>query len=238
MIATKLKAVALAGGFSLIAAATSHATFGISLPDPTSSGTYAIGAAAAAGGGSILATLDTALVTPGGTPNGTLRSFVVNNGGTLDFYYQLVNTSAVDAFGAEEIFRLQLQHAFVPSTVLSVGQTTKALSGLSLAGYTDGTKAGQFADRGQGETGDLGFDFGPVVSPDPLNVSGGTRSDFLVVRTNLAAASPYTIANVQAYSGFGTTFAAAFAAIPEPSSVLFGLAIAAVAIKGRRTRKA
>ena len=178
-----------------------------------------------------------------------MRSFVVNRGGgLLDFYYQLVNTSAPPPDMFSEFFRMKTSGGFDPSLVLSVGQTD-SLAGL-VAGAGSGFVAGSYttgaslqlaktADRDVGTIGSVGFDF-PTQPPaafigDPENLEAGETSTFLVVRTNSTQ-----FGNIQmAIDGAGTSFATSFAAVPEPGSMIFGLALlGAVGASRRRAKRA
>jgi MYXO-CTERM domain-containing protein len=85
----------------------------------------------------------------------------------------------------------------------------------------------------------VGFDF-PIQPPpafigDPMNIEAGETSTFLVVRTNSRA-----YGNVQmVIDGAGTSFARTFAAVPEPGSMIFGLALlGALGVSRRRTQRA
>ena len=165
-------------------------------------------------------------------------------GVALDFYYQLVNTSPVrlPADPDQEFFRLKTTGGFNPSLMVSVAQTT-SLSGL-VAGAGSGFVAGSYtvaglkpaatADRDVGTVGSVGFDF-PVQPPvpftnDPRNIAAGQASSFLVVSTN---ATSYRLAETR-ISGSATSFASAFAVVPEPTSALFGLALFGTALVRRR----
>ena len=97
-ISTTVKAVALAGTFSLIGFSTTQAAF-VALPLPVIPETpgVALGGLTTIGVGKVVdfktvAFVDNALPTP--FASGILNSFVVDRGGgLLDFYYQVVNTS-------------------------------------------------------------------------------------------------------------------------------------------------
>lgn len=192
---------------------------------------------------------DTSLPTPFAT--GILRSFVVDRGaGLLDFYYQVVNTSAAPVDLTKEIFRLTIDNGFAPESILTVantnslaGLTAGAGSGFVAANYVQGAalEDAATADRGVSTPSTVGFDF-PAQPPVPFigdarNVGQGEASSFLVVRT-----SSTTLRSTGAtISGAGTAFASTFAVIPEPATALIGLALTSFVgctQLGRRRRKA
>ena len=260
-ILTTVKAVALAGAFSLIGFSTTQAAF-VALPFlmPETPGTALMAPMPSPTGKVIdfksVAFVDNALPTP--FASGILNSFVVDRGGgLLDFYYQVVNTSpGPDPFGDADFYRLKTIAGFDPvqnPSLLSgllVGQTN-TLTGLdttmfpAVAGLTQGAglQAAATADHNVGTTGSVGFDF-PTQPPlpftgNPNDVNFGESSSFLIVRTDSRA---YGMIQ-SAISGSATGFPiGTFAAIPEPSSVLFGLAMFGVTlssrIKARRTKSA
>ncbi len=239
-MSTTIRILALAGSLSLLATSSSSAAFA-NLPSPTDETPgVLLGAVQATGGGTVLSVLDRtfddgSLPTP--FAQGTLRSFVVDRGaGLLDFYYQLVNTTPPSTFADpdKEFYRIKTTGGFNPSLVVSVGQTN-SLAGL-VAGPGSGFVPGSYvtgsglkpaltADRDVATIGSAGFDF-PTHPPDafvgdPKNIGAGQLSTFLVVRTNSTVFGRIEAA----ISGSGTSFATTFAAIPEPSSVVFGIAL-------------
>ena len=241
----------LAGSILLAGAASSLAAFN-GLPSPTNETPGVLLDPNTVGlTGTVLAVhdspfVDSALPTP--FASGVLRSFVVDRdptaGVALDYYYQLVNTSPVGIVPDpdQDFFRLKTTGGFDPSLLVSVAQTT-SLSGL-VAGVGSGFNAGAYtvaalkpattADRDVGTVGSVGFDF-PVQPPvpftdDPRNIAAGQTSSFLVVRTN---SSSYGLVETR-ISGASTSFTTAFAAVPEPSSALFGLALFGTALSRRR----
>ena len=172
---------------------------------------------------------------------GILRSMVVDTGLGYDFYYQIVNTGS-DIGNGTDIFRLKTLGGFAGAT-LTVSYRTD-LTGLDFAGFTNGPVGGAgaysagtkdvfSADRDEGSTGSVGFDFSPSQFLfDPANVQGGETSRFAVVRTTL---NSYTTVNTDV-SGLGTARVASFAPVPEPQAVaLFALG-AAVLLRRRTTR--
>lgn len=250
---TAFKTAALAIGISsLVAVSASQAAFvsGLGVPLPMMTPEIGLGILPVAGvnpfgGGTVLA--DGTSPFSDGFVAGTLRSIVVQNaGGTLDFYYKLTNTNPIDPMfpGDEEIYRLNVLHGFGKefpgSATMEVGQTYDDPTTVAVEVGGLGIKPASFADRDNGEPGDVAFSFpaGPAAGAgpgaDPLNVAGGEMSSFLVVHTAAVAYSS-TVAQV---SGFGTGTPAAFAPIPEPTSALFGLAMFGVALTSRAKRRA
>ena len=253
------RVAALVGAFSLIALSTSQAAFvGLPSPTPETPG-VALGGLTTIGVGTVVAFqsqafVDNALPTPFAT--GRLNSFVVDRGGgLLDFYYQVVNTSpGPDPFGDADFYRFKTTGGFteaghqvnpvqVAQTNSLVGLTTGAFAA-QIAGLTQGAglQAAQTADRDLGTPGSVGFDF-PIQPPIPFtgdvnNVNFGESSSFLVVRTN---STQFGVVEGRV-SGSATSFSSTFAAVPEPSSVLFGLAMFGLTlnsrIKSRRTKAA
>jgi hypothetical protein len=180
--------------------------------------------------------------TVGGVPTpfarGTMRSLAVDRGGgLLDFYYQLVNTTPGQPDLSSEFFRLTIDNGFSPSSVLSVGNTN-TLAGLT-AGVGSGFVAGSYtqgalledaasADRGVPGSGTIGFVF-PTQPPVPFigdsrNVGVGESSNFLVVRTNTTSISSTT----STVSGAATSFPRVLAPIPEPTTILMGMALSSL----------
>ena len=239
-ITNTVRLLALAGGLSLFATATGHAAFA-DLPSPTAEFPGVLLDANTTGlTGTVLSVMDSPFTDnalPDPFAQGTLRSFVVDRGaGMLDFYYQLVNTSPVGevALPDSDFYRLKTTGSFDQSLVISIAQTND-LSGLT-AGAGSGFVAGSFTtgaflkpattgDRDVGTIGSIGFDF-PAQPPipfidDPKNIGPGQSSAFFVVRTNSTS-----FAQVEArISGAATSFATTFTAVPEPGSILFGLAL-------------
>ncbi len=245
--------LALSGGLSVFLVATSFGAFN-NLPSPTNETPGVVLDPNTLGlTGTVLAVNDSNFVDnafPTSFAQGTLRSFVVDRdagpGVALDFYYQLINTTGGPVDIDKEFYRLKTTGGFDPSLVVSVAQTT-SLSGL-IAGVGSGFVAGSYtatglkaaatADRDVATLGSVGFDF-PIQPPIPFtgdvhNIGVGEASSFLVVRTNSAG---YGLVET-AVSGSATAFPTAFAAIPEPSSVLFGFALIGTAMTRRRKQLA
>jgi hypothetical protein len=162
--------------------------------------------------------------------SGTLRSVVARNtAGTLDFYYQLTNTST--NVNDADIFRLTLG-GFEPFSAapLDINFRLDGLAGIAgLPSFTVGSQDPETADRDPAiAPGGVGFEFSTEFSSfnrflgDPSNVYPGQQSNWLVVRTD---ATTFGV-NQAAISASGTAVADIFApanaagAIPELSSVL------------------
>lgn len=238
MNSEKLNTFWLAGILSLIAAPVSQAALvaPMILADPG----VALGAGIPNFGGTVVAnqTLNFADVSVPSNFSGSLRSTVVLNGaGTYDFYYQLTNTTTAPNIPDPEIFRLTLND-FAP-TLSTSGTSYEAfvvsngLTGIANnpSGSVNGSNAAFSVDRQDNPpfTGDgtVGFDFGDDHFLDDTtapftNLQPGQTSNFLVVRTNAQA-----FRNTQALvNGAGTAFTSAFTPIPEPATILVGLALA------------
>jgi hypothetical protein len=156
--------------------------------------------------------------TTAGTNTGTLESAVYLEGGTLDFYYQVVNAASSATAIARE------------TNTNFAGFTTSTgfrIDGSTLAGTTfqDGTVSPVTADsNGSGSV--IGFSFQP---PDSAKIQPGMSSNVLVISTN---ATNFIAGNASIIDG-GTATVAAFqpgSAVPEPASlVLSGLGLIALA---------
>lgn len=254
---TAFQFLALAGSASLIIGSASSFGAFFNLPSPTNETPGVMLDPNTAGlTGTVLAVRDSAFIDnalPTPFASGILRSFVVDRdptaGVALDFYYQLINTTTPPAVPDpdQEFYRLKTTGGFDPSLVVSVAQTNSLASltagigsGFVPGSYTTGAslKPTTTADRDVGTLGSVGFDF-PVQPPipftdDPKNIGAGQISSFLVVRTN---STTFGLIETRV-SGAATSFAAAFAAVPEPSSVLFGLALFGTALTRRRKQSA
>jgi hypothetical protein len=195
--------------------------------------------------------------------SGILRSMVVDTGAGYDFYYQVINTSLGPIFDNNDIFRLAIPgydqgQIGVQATYLNDGVATIAGLGGVPAGFTStflpnkGANGAVFsADRDLSLNtarflgGGAAFDFDPSQFPNmnppggpttaPQNIETGENSSWLVLRTD--AVTYNTVFGAVVSSGGGTGLATAFAPIPEPSTVLFGVAMFAVCAGGR-VRKA
>jgi hypothetical protein len=224
-ITATFRAAALVSAFSLVAASISQAAFvGLPSPTPEVPGVL-LGGLTATGGGSIVASQSQPFATAFNT--GVFNTWVVDRdpgaGVLLDFYYQVVNQTAVPPpnTGAE-VFRLKTTGGFT-GLPLTVAQTDiSPVTGLPVLGL----KPARTADRDEGTLGSVGFEFpvAPGFIGDPLNIAPGQASDFLVVRTNSS-----TFTQVQAAISSGDTgIVSTFAAVPEPGSMVFALGVLGV----------
>lgn len=227
----KLGALALSGTLSLLALAEAQAAIVAPLTPEVPGVT--LGAGIVNFGGTLLAD-QTVAFTEGGLPtsafSGTLRSSVVRNaGGTLDFYYQLANTTTSNSVDPE-IFRLTL-NGFDPrfstsGTSYVSNVVSNGLTGIT-GGSATGTNAAFSVDRDLGIlNGGIGFDFGDDHFVDDTtapftNLQPGQTSNFLIVRTS---ATQFTDRQALVF-GAGTAFTHAFMPIPEPTTALVGLAL-------------
>lgn len=188
---------------------------------------------------------------------GTLRTVVVQNfGGTLDFYFQLANSSNLPPVSTgpglgSDIFRFSLSEfdgfGTGPGDALDISFRTDGLAGvLGLGGpVTVGTKAPYSADRDPAlaPIAGVGVDFDPSqFLGGPGNVDSGEVSQFLLIRTS---AKFFQAVNNEIISGFGTALTTGYApvAVPEPATMLAGLALGSFVAwrdlgRGRRRKPA
>ena len=160
--------------------------------------------------------------TTAGTNSGFVYSAVYNDGGTLDFYYQVVNSStsatALARMTANTFTGFTTNSAFIAN-----GHT---LGGTS---FVDGTVMPVTSDS----TGAvIGFSFYPVITDE---IQPGQESNVLIISTN---AKSYSNGNAAIIDG-GSTFVNAFqpTGVPEPATLgLLGLGLIGVASLRRRIR--
>ena len=176
----------------------------------------------------MFADITSAFTAPLGLFSGTLRTLAVREaGGTFDFYYQITSTTAnplefIDGFVASNFTGFTTE----------VDWSTNGLTGILGAGaFSLGSTPSESAIHDLTPPDDVTFffPFGSLTNSGAQNPSA-----FLFVRTNATDFGPGQVV----VSGAGTTPPiAAFAptVVPEPSSVLFGIAIVSV-IAGRRAR--
>jgi hypothetical protein len=153
--------------------------------------------------GTLLASLSAPFTTNLGTTSGTLLTAVYREAtGTLDFYYQIVNSpGSTDGIGRET------------DTNFAGFQTEVGFradgSSLPSSPFSNGTVLPQTADRSV-VGNSVGFNF-----PIPLNVLPGQTSFVFVISTN---ATNFTTGNMSVIDG-GVFSTSAFRPIPEPESI-------------------
>jgi hypothetical protein len=169
---------------------------------------------------------------------GTLRTVVVQNfGGTLDFYFQLANTSNLAPVSTgpnlgADIFRFSLSgftgYGTGAGDALEIAYRTDGLAGaLGIGPVNVGTNAPYSADRDPALAGlgGVGIDFDPSQFLGGAgNLDSGDLSQFLLIRTS---ARFFQSVHSEIVSGFGTALTSGFApvAVPEPATALAGLAL-------------
>jgi hypothetical protein len=250
-ITITVRAIALSGAFSLVAVNATQAAFVPLAPGTPETPGVVLDPNTAGLTGTVIAThsesfVDNAQPTP--FASGILKSFVVDTGSGLDFYYQLTNTSgqpggAPGTLAVEDFFRIKSIGGFDAGLTLSVAQTndisglTAGLgSGFNAANYVQGggLEDASTADRDVATPGSVGFSFSdpPAFIGDPENVSGGETGTLLVIRTN---ASTYGLFTTEVISGSATSFATVFSAVPEPGSMVFAFGVlGACLLRNRR----
>ncbi len=198
------------------------------------------------------------------TYQGTLRSMVVaNTVGGLDFYYQVINTSLGGPDVGNDIWRIAIPGWALtdPTNPVEATFRTDGLAGLTLDGLSSGwtgttsNKPGATSNVFSADRdpvfdspdffgGGAAFDFDPsqfnnldpdgdLVTTTPQTIDAGERSNWLVLRTNYLF---FNVVDSAVLSGFGSGLASTFAPIPEPSTVLFGLAMFGVCAGGRKRK--
>lgn len=143
---------------------------------------------------------------PAGTINATLFSAVYRVGGgpgvgTLDFYYQIVNTSSTFAISNGGV------NSFA-NAVLSVAETSDDVDGAGGSFTSVGTSYFLDASRGAGAGPDVNFSF--IAG----GLASGATSNIFVIRTN---ATTFTTAGSFSLQGGGNVAAASgpvIAAVP------------------------
>lgn len=154
--------------------------------------------------------------TTSGTTSGVIYSAVYNDGGTLDFYYQVSN----DANSTDSLAR-ETDSSFLGFTTFAAFLTNG--SSLLGSGFQNGDTVPITADS-NADGSVIGFNFFPPSSP-PTEIAPGHSSYVLIISTN---ATQYTVGNASVIDG-GTATVAAFqpmTSVPEPASLAllgFGL---------------
>lgn len=252
---------AMAGVTAALGAATSNAAF-VNVPDNTPESADLSVPISTGLTGSVIASQEQSWsqTLQQGIFQGTLRSMVVDTGAGYDFYYQVLNTSTGGLNAGMDLFRIAIPGYSLTDPLNPVDATyrTDGIASLTLdALATTWVATGVSNNAGGGQVfsvdrdtaldtpdffgGGAAFDFdaaqffntavpgGPTDAPD--NIEAGERSNWLVLRTNYAAFN--FVQSAQISGGNSTGFASTFAPIPEPSTVLFGLAMIGVCAGGR-----
>lgn len=180
--------------------------------------------------GTLLASSSQAFTTA--TYSATLGAAVFRTGaGTLDFYYQLANTSSVTQTG--QIARTTDFSFAGFSTDVGFRLDGGSVSG-DQANFVNGTKAPITVDRNGGVGDVIGFSFNP---PDSAKVLRGETSRVLVIKTNATNFTTGTTSVIDGGTRDLATFAPTGTVIPEPMSVLLmGSGLLAVGVL-RRLKK-
>lgn len=165
-----------------------------------------------------------------GTTSGFINSAVYNDGGTLDFYYQVVN-NATSLDGLSTLSVSNFANGGIWTTNAAYLTNGSTLTG---TGFVNGTITPQTADRyTDGST--VQFAFYPPATPID-EIAPGDTSFVVIVSTN---ATMFTAGNA-AVIDTGTATVSAFqpGGVPEPASFgLLGLGLVGLAGLRRRARR-
>jgi hypothetical protein len=194
--------------------------------------------------GTLLASLSSPFVSSLGTYSGTLISAVYReSGGTLDFYYQVINNATAGTLSGtggcghggqptcDPISR-ETDTDFSTWVTQLAFRTDGSLG--AAAGFSDGTVPPVTADRNSPAGDVIGFSFFP---PDSSKLLPGTTSNVLIISTN---ATFFTTGHASVIDG-GVTTVNAFqpsTGVPEPASfALIGFGLLGIGYMNRRLKK-
>lgn len=250
------------GVVSLIVVSSAQAAFVSVAPNTPESPGVLLGAGTSVLAGTVLASSANNFVgsVSGSTLSGTLRSMVVDTGSGYDFYYQVINTSTSGLNGGDDIFRLAIPGYGQGAFTVDATYRTDALAGLTgapvaftstfvpnkgLDGSVYSADRDPALNTAEFNGGGAAFYFdssqffnlnvpgGPTTAPS--NIDAGQNSNWLVLRTNYNDYTQTGVVSVLSAGG-GTGQAGAFAPIPEPSTMLFGLAMISICANSRRRK--
>jgi hypothetical protein len=177
---------------------------------------------------------------------GTIRSLVVRRAdtSTLDFYYQLVNNTALEEFPNDaDIFLLSLENFSgfgAPGTdALDLIVRNDGLTGLSglasAATFVNGNIGATSGFRDPQAPSSAGFIFATLPTnfiDDPNNIGKGDTSNFVVIRSS---ASDFAAAPAFVTGTFGTAVTQAYSPVPEPTVAgLTAIGVLGLAVRRRR----
>lgn len=167
--------------------------------------------------------------TTAGTNSGTIESAVYNDGGTLDFYFQVTN----DPSSATALARLTATDFANFATDAGFRTDGGILTGTT---FVNGDMAPVTADSNV-DGSVIGFSFYPPTQPGP-EIGPGQSSTVLIISTD---ATNFTMGNASIIDG-GTDTVQAFqptSGTPEPASMgLLGLGLLGLAGWRRRLSRA